>query len=317
MKILLCLLALALSAPVFADEWKVARLRGAVTEEVGGKWIPVHRGQVIPNDRYLKTGADGRIGLSRGTESIELASNTQIRIQDAGANMMTTVLQDYGVVAIEAERRNVQHFSVQTPYLTAVVKGTLFTVSVDASGASVRVDRGLVQVQDTIRDLVADIGRGQVASVTRQDPLLVAGGGAIAVFSFKGVQVTNGTTTELSAPGDWSDSKAGDIVRGQFKPGDASATSSGNSGSNGKSATINSASSAVGATAGTIGAAVATASSVVDAVTGPVSVAGGTVSAVVDPGAGSAVGGTVAAVVGGDVVSAVGKVVSSASGLLR
>lgn len=164
MRVLLGLFLLMMAAPAWAEDWQVDRVRGTVTQQISGSWQAVSRGDVIPNDRYLKTGANGRIGLSRGNETIELQGDTQIRIEDAGAERMTTVLQDLGTVSIEAERRNVQHFSVQTPFMAAVVKGTRFTVRSDPSGTSVQVDRGVVQVQDTINDLVADVRPGQEAT---------------------------------------------------------------------------------------------------------------------------------------------------------
>ncbi|MCZ4346338.1 FecR family protein [Devosia neptuniae] len=199
MRIVLFLLMFLAAAPVFADDWQVNRVRGEVTQQIGGTWRQVSRGEIIPTNRYVRTSENGRVGLIRGRETIELEANTQIRIKDAGADLMTTVLQDFGVVSIEAERRNVQHFSVQTPFLAAVVKGTRFTVRSDNSGATVEVDRGVVQVQDTVNDLVVDVRPGQDATVTKQAPLLVEGRGAVAVFSFSGKPVINGTTTEATA----------------------------------------------------------------------------------------------------------------------
>jgi hypothetical protein len=198
-RIVLFLLMFLAAAPVFADDWQVNRVRGEVTQQIGGTWRQVSRGEIIPTNRYVRTSENGRVGLIRGRETIELEANTQIRIKDAGADLMTTVLQDFGVVSIEAERRNVQHFSVQTPFLAAVVKGTRFTVRSDNSGATVEVDRGVVQVQDTVNDLVVDVRPGQDATVTKQAPLLVEGRGAVAVFSFSGKPVINGTTTEATA----------------------------------------------------------------------------------------------------------------------
>ena len=211
MKIALIVLALVFAAPAFAEDWLVTRVRGEVSQEVGTAWQAVQRGDVIANERHIKTGANGRVGLARGAETIELQGNTQIRIQDAGADRMTSVLQDFGTVSIEAERRNVQHFSVQTRFLAAVVKGTSFTVTVDQSGASVAVDRGVVQVQDTLNDLVVDVRPGQAATVSPEAPLFVKGAGPIAVYNFRGVAVVNGTADEIgTGPSRSGASNAGD-----------------------------------------------------------------------------------------------------------
>ncbi|MDP2779885.1 FecR family protein [Devosia sp.] len=235
MRLVLCLLMLLVAAPIVADEWEVSRVRGEVNQQVSGKWQAIARGDVIADDRLLRTGSDGRIGLSRGAETIELQGDTQIRIKDAGDDLMTSVLQDFGAVSIDVERRNVQHFSVQTPFLAAVVKGTRFTVRSDERGASVDVSRGVVQVQDTINDLVSDIRPGQEATVTTEAPLLVDGMGTKSVWSFEGVPVINGTTTETtmsnSGRGNGNDKAA---ERSQNNANNRANGNANNAGDNGK-----------------------------------------------------------------------------------
>ena len=253
MKLVLCLLMLFVTAPVLAAEWRVDRVRGDVTQMVSGQWQTLSRGDLVEDDRLLRTADNGRVGLSRGAETIELQGDTQIRIVDAGPQMMTTVMQDFGTVSIEAERRNVQHFSVQTPFLAAVVKGTRFTVRSDASGASVDVDRGVVQVQDTVNDLVVDVRPGQEATVTSAAPLLVEGAGAVSVYSFTGTPVVNGTTVERSnssnAGGNGqgnafglsklTDSKAAKASSGAAGDSSNGKSSSSNAGGNGNSGSSN------------------------------------------------------------------------------
>jgi len=253
MKPSLFLIMLFIAAPSMAAEWQVDRLRGEVTQMLDGSWQPVRRGDIIDDDRLLRTASNGRAGLSRGAETIELEGDTQIRIVDAGPDMKTTVLQDFGTVSIEAERRNVQHFSVQTPFLAAVVKGTRFTVRSNASGASVDVDRGVVQVQDTINDLVVNVRPGQEATVTTGAPLLVEGHGAKAVYSFDGVPVANGTaagTARASNAGGNGTGNAFGLTASTGKGKSSSARDNGNgvaaSSSASSNATSNSASSNTG-----------------------------------------------------------------------
>ncbi len=190
---------LALAAPALAQEWVVNRVRGTSEIQIGRNWTAVTRGLVVEPQQTLRTGPDGRIGLMRGNETIDLDANTEISLRDAGSELKTSVIQVYGAVSVDVERRNVQHFSVQTPYLAAVVKGTRFTVVVDGSSARVEVDRGVVQVQDTGNDLVTDIRPGQQAVVSENAPLNVTGGRATAVFTFEGVQVVPGTTEPVAA----------------------------------------------------------------------------------------------------------------------
>ena len=190
---------LVLVVPALAEEWVVGRVRGAADIQEGSQgWVPLERGTVVETNQLLRTGPDGRVGLVRGTETIELEGNTLISLQDAGAEMMTSVTQRKGTIVIDVEKRNVQHFSVQTPYLVAVVKGTRFAVVVDGNAARVDVDRGVVQVQDTSNDLVSDVRPGQQATVSDMAPLNVTGPGAAAVFTFEGVPVVPGTTEPVA-----------------------------------------------------------------------------------------------------------------------
>jgi hypothetical protein len=89
-------------------------------------------------------------------------------------------MQAYGTVTVEAERLQIQHFSVQTPFLAAIVKGTRFTVHSDDVESSVDVARGLVQVQDYVHGVATDITPGQSAVVSDEVVLAVSGHGAKA-----------------------------------------------------------------------------------------------------------------------------------------
>ena len=186
LRILLIAVFSMIAALCSADEWSVGRMRGEVEHRVGLSWKPVEAGMLIEDRTRVRTGADGRVDLQRGAELVSLGANTEIEIRDGGAELMTTIIQESGVLTADVERRNVQHFSVQTPFLAAVVKGTKFTVTVDENGSHVEVERGVVQVQDGDNELVVDIRPGQDAIVTADTPLHVEGGGSAPVFTFDG-----------------------------------------------------------------------------------------------------------------------------------
>lgn len=224
------MLLLGLCAPAMADDWSVERTRGQAMQQVDGGWVLLARGDIVPDNRLLKTGSDGRVGLRRGAESIEMGGDTQIRVHDAGDALMTTVIQDYGTVAVEAERRNVQHFSVQTPFLAAVVKGTRFTVTFEDDVAQVSVERGMVQVQDQLHSLVADITPGHDATVSNDQPLAVSGSGATPIYAFEGQTAVAIATPAESISGSHADvSGAGNANNGN---GNSSGAENGN-GNNG------------------------------------------------------------------------------------
>ncbi|MEO8683539.1 MAG: FecR family protein [Devosia sp.] len=233
LRFLALMLLLALCVPAMADDWSVERTRGQAMQRIDGSWIPLARGDVVPDNRLLKTGSDGRVGLRRGAESIEMGGDTQIRVHDAGDALMTTVIQDYGTVAVEAERRNVQHFSVQTPFLAAVVKGTRFTVTFEDDVAQVSVERGMVQVQDQLHLLVADITPGHDASVSRDEALAVSGLGSTPIYAFEGQTAVAIATTADSTSASHADvSGAGNGHNGNGNS-DGAEDGNGNNGNHG------------------------------------------------------------------------------------
>jgi hypothetical protein len=189
---------------VMADDWVASRLRGPVLQLQSGTWQPLNRGDIVPDSRSIRTLATGHVTLVRGTETIDLGPNTQIKIHDrGGAKPFTTVTQAVGQVTIEAEVQNVQHFAVNTPFLAAVVKGTRFVVTSGKSSATVTVRRGHVAVEDTANRQHVTIGVGQTATADndKTTSLAVSGTGTLpAVVTASGTPVTttDAATTKAS-----------------------------------------------------------------------------------------------------------------------
>ena len=139
-----------LAMPAWAADWSVARSSGDVAiVRDGVQHISLQNaGTIRPGDKVM-TGGNGRLMLVRGEETVTIAPNTVLIVPEQPSHgKRTTLLQSVGKVVFEVEKRNVQHFEVETPFLAAVVKGTKFTVDVGASGSSVSVERGAVEVFD-------------------------------------------------------------------------------------------------------------------------------------------------------------------------
>ena len=114
----------------------------------------------------IRTGPNGRVLLTRGAESMMIAPNSVVGLPtEAKPGLSTTIAQQAGSVLFDVEKRNVQHFAVETPHLAAVVKGTQFRVTVTASGANVAVSRGQVEVADFKSGQIAQVLPGQMAKV--------------------------------------------------------------------------------------------------------------------------------------------------------
>jgi hypothetical protein len=224
---------LSLAAAAAADDWVVDRLRGQVLVKTNGIWQELARGDVVSDDSPIKSLEGTRVTFARGVERIELSGATEIRIFDRHGELMTTVMQAYGTVTVEAERRNIQHFSIQTPYLAAVVKGTRFTVVSDETQSNVAVSRGLVQVQDYEHDRATDISPGQTATVGQDIVLEVTGSGPLApTVTLDGVLVT-ALASGQDVSGDHTERQGNGQVASGNADGGNHGKGNGNSGSNG------------------------------------------------------------------------------------
>ena len=103
--------------------------------------------------------------LKRGEETILISPNSVVGLPaQKKEGLSTTIVQQAGSILLEVEKRNVQHFEVETPYLAAVVKGTQFRVTVNAGKTSVDVIRGQVQVADFKTGQIAQVMAGQHAT---------------------------------------------------------------------------------------------------------------------------------------------------------
>jgi hypothetical protein len=169
-----------------ADEraWTVSKSSGEVwTVTAGAQPVSLSQQADLQPGDTIRTGRNGRVLLVRGEESILIAPNSAIGIPNKSTNgMSTTIVQQAGSILLEVEKRNVQHFEVETPYLAAVVKGTQFRVSVGATGTSVNVLRGKVQVADFKSGQIAQVLPGQSATSFAQGKigLALSGSGSLS-----------------------------------------------------------------------------------------------------------------------------------------
>lgn len=178
----LCVTLLNPVVALAADgDWKVAKTSQSVKYALDGKnWIAVHPGDIVPNGAWVSTGPRGRVQLTRGVESVSFQPDTLASIVTTGtSDSQTEITQQMGTLDLEIEHRDHPHAKVETPFLAAVVKGTIFRVSVTAKKASVAVTRGLVQVRSFASGQQSNVGPTQSATVS-----------AVAGMAVKGIDVT-------------------------------------------------------------------------------------------------------------------------------
>ncbi len=165
-----------------AQEWTIARVTGvAWLLQERAEPVQVVAGMQVPLGATVATTPQGRAMLVHGRDTMILGPSTKIAVpHKPDRGLKTTVIQQVGQVDLAVEKRGRPHFSVQTPFLAAIVKGTEFRVTVSAGGAEVGVKVGLVSVADLATGERAEVGSGQRAAVAagRNAGLQVSGLGA-------------------------------------------------------------------------------------------------------------------------------------------
>jgi hypothetical protein len=161
--------ALVVSTSAFAGDdgiWSISKSSGEVwVTTSGAEQASLRQEDPLKPGDVIRTGRNGRVLLVRGEETILVSPNSVIGLPtEKKDGMSTTILQQAGSILLEVEKRNVKHFEVETPYLAAVVKGTHFSVTVNAASTSVNVERGQVEVSDFKTGQIAQILPGQTAT---------------------------------------------------------------------------------------------------------------------------------------------------------
>jgi len=191
---LLALLAMPMSVHAVPWGWFVQKSSGKATYQTAQLPLsPLRKGLVLNRGDTVRTGANGKVLLVRDAESVFIGPFSIATIASSpAAGMRTTVLLQKGQVDLAVRTKLRPHFSVETPYLVAVVKGTKFKVSTSASRSEVTVSEGRVRVKARRTGKFVDIEAGQRATVDRSGALKLAGKGKFA--SIKSGMPESGTS---------------------------------------------------------------------------------------------------------------------------
>src|ERR1700712_5100718 len=186
-KLLMAAFVLATASTAFAADdgaWTVSKSSGEVwLTSSGAQPASLKQEELLKPGDTVRTGRNGRVLLRRGEETMLISPNSVVGMPaEIKEGLSTTIVQQAGSILLEVEKRNVQHFEVETPYLAAVVKGTQFRVSVNATSTSVDVIRGQVQVADFKSGQIAQVMPGQHATAFAQGSsgLSLGGSGSLA-----------------------------------------------------------------------------------------------------------------------------------------
>ncbi|EAV43913.1 hypothetical protein SIAM614_12333 [Stappia aggregata IAM 12614] len=149
-----------------ASDWVVKRVSGIVYFVAPGvEAFRVKQGMVFKKGYTIGTRAGARALIARGGETIAVGPNTTFAMSTfRSTGVKTTLLQRKGTIEVDVQKRQQPHFTVETPFFAAVVKGTRFEITVQAKQARVSVDRGVVAVEDFASGDRVDLTAGQSAA---------------------------------------------------------------------------------------------------------------------------------------------------------
>ena len=155
-----------------AAAWVVAQKSGDVRVLRNGVQpasVQLHSA-LTPGD-LVATGVSGRAMLTNGDDYVIVAPSSRLVLpREKQPTGFTRLIQQVGTMLYKVKHTGVPHFSVDTPMLAAVVKGTSFTIVVDQDRSAVQVTDGIVEVSSSNGYARRLVERGATVYVGRERP---------------------------------------------------------------------------------------------------------------------------------------------------
>jgi hypothetical protein len=165
-------IALALSvlptcgAAAGSAPWVVVESHGDVAQQTADGMLPVAAGATLAEGAPIRTGADGALLIAHGNDRVTVSPNSAFMLPSAvDPATGPSILEMLGTLLFKVEHTPGRRFEVDTPYLAAVVKGTVFTVTVGAE-QMVHVAEGAVEVTARASHESVLVKPGQTATLS-------------------------------------------------------------------------------------------------------------------------------------------------------
>ena len=149
-----------------STSWTVAAAANAFITPAGAAApVPASKGAKVKEGDRLTTGADGALVLQRGQDLVAMSAKAEIVLADSGVPGQTLIEQPLGSVEYQVTKMAAPHFQVDTRVMSAVVKGTTFTVDAGQSQSSVSVTEGRVVAHNRRTGAAIPVSAGETGSV--------------------------------------------------------------------------------------------------------------------------------------------------------
>ena len=195
------LLAVVIPAFASAADWRLVKATGDVrVHGAGGEWVKAKPKQALRPGESIWTGRGSRALIETDDGTVLLNSRSLVKVPaQALPDRMTVLFQGQGKVTARVRKKKEKHFSVQTPFLAAVVKGTEFTLDMGSRKTRLSVSRGVVGAVDPLSGDAVDVRAGE-SLTTSHTP-------GASVASAQQQRSISGETVEAggSGPGDGND----------------------------------------------------------------------------------------------------------------
>src|SRR5450631_1135354 len=141
-------LLLSLCVSAHATSVTVVSSHGSVNITQADHVVRVSDSGQLTLPAQIKTGADGAIDLKDRESQIHIGPNSTVALPDTAPSggLVDHYLQSAGSALYNIQGRHGRPMSVETPYLVSVVKGTVFTISVEDGAARVTLMEGSLDV---------------------------------------------------------------------------------------------------------------------------------------------------------------------------
>ncbi|MHA7873110.1 MAG: FecR domain-containing protein, partial [Hyphococcus sp.] len=170
---------MATAASAQNGDWRVVEMTGVARAAQPMSGVQqISTGNALGAGAVVTTGMNGRVVLVRGEQQIVVGPSSRMSLPATEEPGKTRILQDLGTLLFKVDKRDKQHFRVETPIIAAVVKGTTFTVTAGPDAHAVHVAEGAVEVaalSGTARQLVTP---GVTAFISRAEPTVIRLGAA-------------------------------------------------------------------------------------------------------------------------------------------